>query len=86
MMGTIALQLEYSVEADVSRDFAWQFRTDVSTWNDAPAQFALDGPFETGSPGTTRWPGQESLDWRVSEVGRVFVTELQLDRATLTFE
>ena len=88
MMREIALQLEYSVEADVSPAFAWQFRTDVSNWNDPPAQFALDGPFEAGSHGTTLLPGQETLHWRICDVrqGESFVTEMQLDRATLTFE
>jgi hypothetical protein len=88
MMSEIALQLEYSVEAGVSPAFAWQFRTDVSNWNDPPAQFALDGPFEAGSSGTTQLPGQETLHWSIREVrhGESFVTEMQLDRATLTFE
>jgi len=51
------MQLEYSVEADVSPEFAWKFRTDVATWNDPPATFALEGPFETGARGTTILPG-----------------------------
>ena len=87
-MSEIALQLECSVEADVSPAFAWQFRTEVSNWNDPPAQFALDGPFEAGSQGTTQLPGQEVLHWRICDVrqGESFVTEMQLDRATLTFE
>ena len=87
-MSEIALQLEYSVEADVSPAFAWQFRTDVSKWNDPPAQFALDGPFEAGSSGTTQLPGQETLHWSIREVHQdeSFVTEMQLDRATLIFE
>lgn len=87
-MSEIALQLEYSVEADVSPAFAWQFRTNVSNWDDPPAQFSLDGPFEAGARGTTQLPGQEPLHWTIREVrpGESFVTEMQLDRATLTFE
>ena len=87
-MSEIPLQLEYAVEAEVTPVFAWQFRTNVSNWNDPPAQFALDGPFEAGSRGTTKLPGQETLHWRICDVrhGESFVTELQLDRATLTFE
>ena len=82
------MQLEYSVQADVSPAFAWRFRTDVANWNDPPASFALDGPFEAGSFGTTLLPGQESLHWRIRDVlpGKLFVLELQLDRAMLTFE
>jgi hypothetical protein len=87
-MSEIAWQLEYSVEVAVSSAFAWQFRTEVSNWNDPPAQFALDGPFEMGSRGTTQLPGQETLHWRIREVrhGESFVTEMQLDRATLSFQ
>ena len=60
-MSEIALQLEYSVEADVSPAFAWQFLSEVSNWNDPPAQFALDGPFEEGSHRATLLPGEETL-------------------------
>src|ERR1700722_16276037 len=38
-MGDVGLRFEYSVEADVTPAFAWQFRTDVSNWNDPPAEF-----------------------------------------------
>jgi hypothetical protein len=88
MMSQVALQLEYSVEADVSPGFAWQFRTDVSNWNDPPAQFALDGPFGEGSRGTTLLPGLEPLHWRIRDVrhGESFAVDMQLDRAMLTFE
>ena len=88
MMSEIALQLAYSVEADVSPAFAWRFRTDVANWSDPPARFALEGPFEVGSCGTTLLPDQEPLHWRIRDVrpGRSFVLELQLDRAMLTFE
>jgi hypothetical protein len=84
----VALRLECSVEADVSPAFAWQFRTDVANWNDPPAQFVFDGPFEEGACGTTLLPGQEPLRWRVAELrsDKSFVVEMQLDRATLTFE
>jgi hypothetical protein len=88
MMSGVALQLEYSVEVDVSPAFAWKFRTDVSNWDDPPAHFTLDGPFEAGSRGTTQLPGHETLHWLIREIqlGESFVTEMQLDRATLTFE
>jgi hypothetical protein len=87
-MGDVNLQLEHSVEADVSPAFAWRFRTDIATWNDPPATFALDGPFEVGTWGTTRFPGQEALRWRIREIrpGESFLLEMELDRATLSFE
>ncbi len=86
-MNPIALQLECSVEAEVSPTFAWRFRTDVANWKDPPAEFALDGAFEEGSCGTTLMPGQEPLHWRITEVrpGKSFVMEMQLDGATLSF-
>lgn len=88
MMSDISWQLEYSVEVAVSPAFAWQYRTDVANWNDPPAQFALDGPFQAGSQGTTQLPGMDTLHWHIREVrhGESFVTEMNLDRATLTFE
>jgi hypothetical protein len=87
-MDPIALQLEHSVEAEVGLGFAWRFQTDVTNWNDPPAEFALDGPFEEGSCGTTLLPGQEPLHWRITKIrpGKAYVLEMQLDRAALTFE
>jgi hypothetical protein len=86
-MHEIALQLEHSVEADVSPSFAWGFRTDVTNWSDPPATFALDGPFAAGAQGTTFMPGQEPLHWRIREVwpGTSFLIEMPLDDATLCF-
>ena len=87
-MSKIALQLTHSVEADVSLAFAWQYRTNIATWNDPPATFDLDGPFATGTQGTTLLPGQEPLRWLIRDVrpGESFVIEMPLDRASLTFE
>jgi hypothetical protein len=87
-MNDIVYQVEYSVEAQVSPAFAWDWRTDVTNWDDPPAQFQLDGPFATGSWGTTRLPGQEPLRWQIRDVrpGRSFTIEMPLDQATLSFE
>ena len=82
------LRLEHSVEVDVSAEFAWRYRTDVGTWNDPPATFSIDGPFEAGARGTTLLPGQEPIHWHIREIrpGKSFVLEMPLDRATLSFE
>jgi hypothetical protein len=87
-MSEIALQLEYSVEVEVSREFAWRYRTNIANWNDPPAKFLLDGPFVTGSRGTTVLPGQEPLHWNIRQAQppKSFVLEMELDRAVLTFE
>jgi len=87
-MSKIALSLKCSVEADVTPAFAWQFRTDVTNWNDPPARFVLDGPFEVGTCGATHFPGQAPLPWRITEVipGSSFVVAMQLDQAELLFE
>jgi hypothetical protein len=87
-MNDIVYQVEYSVEAQVSPTFAWDWRTDVKNWDDPPAQFQLDGPFAAGSWGTTRLPGQEPLRWQIRDVrpGKSFTIEMPLDRATLSFE
>jgi polyketide cyclase/dehydrase/lipid transport protein len=87
-MSEVFLQLEHSVEVEVSPEFAWKYRTDIANWNDPPATFALDGPFVCGARGTTLLPGQEPLHWSIREVRSptLFVLEMQLDRAVLTFE
>jgi hypothetical protein len=70
----------------VSPAFAWQHRrTDISNWNDPPARFSLEGPFEAGSRGTTLLPGDQTMHWSIREVrpGESFFIEMPLDGATL---
>jgi hypothetical protein len=88
VMKNIAFQLEESVEAEVSPSFAWSWRTDVKNWDDPPAQFQLDGPFASGSWGTTLLPGREPLRWHIRDVrpGTSFVIDMPLDRAVLSFQ
>ena len=80
--------LESSIEAPVSLAFAWKYRTDITTWNDPPATFLLDGPFVGGSRGTTLMPEQEPLVWWIRDVqpGHSFAIEMPLNQATLRFE
>jgi hypothetical protein len=88
MTNNIAWQLEHSIEAEVSPSFAWSWRTDIKNWDDPPAQFHLDGPFASGTWGTTRLPGQAPLRWRIRDVrpGEAFTIDMPLDRAVLSFE
>jgi hypothetical protein len=78
---------EHSVEADVSRTFAWSYWTDVGNWVDPPARFSLDGAFVTGARGMTHLPGQE-LPWVIGNVepGTSATILMTLDRATISFE
>ena len=79
---------EYAVEAEAAADFTWKYCTDVRNWNDPPAEFELEGPFDTGARGVTRIPGQEPRSWvlRDVETGRRYVIETGLKGATMTFE
>jgi hypothetical protein len=82
------VKLKHSVAVDVGLDFAWQYRTDITTWNDPPATFALEGPFAAGSRGTTMIPGMEPMLWVIQEVKprQSFALEMPLKQATLRFE
>lgn len=73
-----AWECQRSVDADVSVSFAWQYMTNVSNWSDPPAEFALEGPFEAGSRGTTRMPGQPPNSWviRTVDPGKAYTIEL----------
>jgi hypothetical protein len=75
---------EHSVDAEVSLAFAWDYRTDITKWNDPPAVFSLEGPFAAGSRGTTQMPGQAPVHWRIRDVtpNESFVSEVDLDRVT----
>src|SRR5260370_37996434 len=53
-----AWTFQYSIECNTSREFAWRYWTDISNWDDPPARFELDGPFEVGSQLTTTLPDQ----------------------------
>ena len=56
--------------------------------DDPPAQFQLDGPFASGSWGTTVLPGQAPLRWQIRDVRprTSFIIEMPLDEAVLSFE
>jgi hypothetical protein len=87
-MTTIALQLEHSVEAEVSPSFAWSWWTDVKNWVDPPAQFQLDGPFASGSCGMTVFPAQPPIRWQIRDIrpGTSSIFVMALAGAVLSFE
>jgi len=83
----ILWQLSQSVEAAVSRSFAWSFWTDIGNWSDPPARFLLEGPFAEGARGTTRLPGEPARVWFVREVAAPegALIEMPLEAATVVF-
>ena len=83
-----AWEMANSVEANASLNFAWNYWTNVSNWDDPPAQFELQGKFENGACGFTRFPGQEALPWFVRDVRPMSsaTIEMQVEDATISFE
>lgn len=87
-MEDIAWETTHAAETNSSLDFAWKYWANVANWDDPPAIFQLEGPFATGSRGTTRLPAQEPLHWFIREVtppNRATI-EMSLDAAALSFE
>ncbi len=80
--------LESSVDVNANASFVWAWRTDIRNWNDPPARFSLDGPFVSGSWGTTVFPDQQPRRWQLRDVRSPtsFVVDLPLDGALLSFE
>jgi hypothetical protein len=72
-----AWECQRSVDVDVPASFAWAYMTDIRNWDDAPAEFALEGPFVQGTRGTTRLPGQPLMHWTIRHVepGRGYTIE-----------
>jgi len=85
-MGEPAWEFQHSIECNAPRRFAWGYWTNVVNWNDPPAKFHLDGPFEAGSRLTTTFPDQT---WhsiiRDVDPGREAIIEMQLPDAVLSF-
>ncbi len=85
-MSEVALTLTCSVEAEVTLAFAWQFRTDVTNWNDPPARFVLHGPFEAGSFGLPSCPRRARFAGESPKLcpAKSSVVEMPLEKAMLT--
>jgi len=87
-MATVPWQITHSIETNASPVFAWHYWTNIANWDDPPAEFELDGPFATGSRGSTRLPGQEPLRWLSREITppNAATIEMSLEGAALSFE
>ena len=65
-------ELKNSVIANAPRQTVWEFVSDIDNLarieGDAIESMTLDGPFQTGTRGTTKMRGQEPTHWRLVEV------------------
>jgi Polyketide cyclase / dehydrase and lipid transport len=84
-------ELKHSVIANADRQTVWEFVSNIDNLarieGDAVESMTLDGPYQSGSKGTTKIRGQEPIHWRLAEVeppGRN-VTEMELTEAVLRF-
>jgi hypothetical protein len=84
-------EFRHSVVADADRQTVWEFISNINNLarieGDAVESMTLDGPFQTGTRGTTRMRGQEPTHWRLAEVeppGRV-TYEMELSGAVVRF-
>jgi hypothetical protein len=62
----------HSVEANASRQAVWEFVSNIDNLarieGDAVESMTLDGPFQTGTRGTTKPRGQAPTHWRLADV------------------
>ena len=79
-------QFQHSVDCNATRQFAWNYWTNLANWNDPPASFHLDGAFEIGSKLTTTVPSQ-TLHSVIRDLtaDREATIEMQLPDAILSF-
>jgi len=81
-----AWQFQQTVACNATRQFAWSYWTDIANWNDPPASFQLDGPFDIGSRLMTSLLGQTLHSViRHLKANREATIEMQLPDAILSF-
>ena len=83
-------KFEHSVECRVSRDFAWQFWTNVDNWavvDPGVDSVKLDGPFAVGSRGVTKTGDYPPIEWQITEVedGKRALIEVPVPGAVAKF-
>ena len=65
-------EFRHSVIANANRQTVWEFVSNIDNLarieGDAVESMTLDGPFQTGTRGATKMPGQEPMHWRLAEV------------------
>jgi hypothetical protein len=85
-MSDIAWEIEHTVGTAATPEFAWVYMTNVKNWDDPPAEFKLDGPFATGSTGTTEISGQPPRQWQLKDVSppETYTIEIVLPGAAIS--
>jgi uncharacterized protein YndB with AHSA1/START domain len=88
---TMSWELKHSVIANANRETVWEFISNIENLarleGDAVESITLDGPFQAGTKGTTKMPGQAPTHWRLVEVEppERTVTEIDLNDAVVRF-
>jgi hypothetical protein len=86
----ITWSFEHSAETAATPQQAWSFWTNVENWAvvDSSVEWVrLDGPFLTGTKGTTKPQHQEAIAWHIADVdeGRSAIIEVEIDGAVMRF-
>jgi hypothetical protein len=86
----MSYEIEHIIECPVSRDFAWQFWSNIENWaavDPAVESVKLNGPFAAGTKGTTKPRGSSPTEWELIEVqkDKSAVIELSVPGAVLRF-
>ena len=83
-------EVKHTVVADAPREKVWEFHATIENAarieGDA-VKFTLDGPYQTGTTGTTTMPGQDPTHWRLTDVELPLrsVIEMNLAEAVMRF-
>lgn len=81
---------EHFVECRATRDFAWNFWSDVSNWAvvDPGVEWVrIDGPFAAGAKGVTKPGDSDLIEWTLADVqpGSSALVEIVLPGAIARF-
>jgi hypothetical protein len=72
---------EYSIDCPVTKDFAWQFWTNVDNWarvDPVVEAVEIDGLFAAGTNGVTQIKGSSPVEWKLIEVKNVETATIEI--------
>jgi hypothetical protein len=86
-----AWNFEHSVECQATKDFAWQFWSNVKNWEvvDPGVEWVrIDGPFASGTKGVTKPRGSDLAEWTLVDVqpGKSAIVEIAIPGAIVRFK